>query len=189
MKSWRQEQRQQILAARSALPAEQRQRIQAACLKFVSDYLAQCEPGIIGTYWPIKGELDCRQLADGLLAAGWTLTVPVINKTSKHLQFARWQPETPMQKGTWNIPVPVEPEFLQPERFLVPLVGFDRDNYRLGYGGGYYDRTLAAIDKPVETVGVGMELGRFDTIYPQAHDIAMDFIITEKGVQSALNAG
>lgn len=185
MTSWRQQQREQLLTSREALPGTERAQIQSRCLQFISDYLAQCQPGILGLYWPIKGELDCRQLAQSLIKEGWTLTVPVINKTSKQLEFAHWQPDTPMQAGTWNIPVPVAPRFLEPERFLVPLVGFDEDNYRLGYGGGYYDRKLAAVDKPVETIGVGMELGRFDTIHPQPHDIAMDLIITENGLQSA----
>jgi len=189
MTSWKQKQRQQLLAAREALAVEEREQIQTRCLGYVSDFLEQCEPGIISLYWPIKGELDCRPLAAKLMTAGWTLTVPVINKASKQLEFAHWQPDTPMQTGTWNIPVPVKPVLLQPDRLLVPLVGFDQHNYRLGYGGGYYDRTLAAIKRPVKTVGMGMELGRFDSIAPQPHDIPMDYIITEKGLQPSAGSG
>ena len=87
-----------------------------------------------------------------------------------------------MIKGIWNIPVPLNPEWLKPEQFLIPLVGFDAQRYRLGYGGGYYDRTLASTEKPVKKIGIGFELGRSETIYPHEFDVAMDIIITEQGL-------
>ena len=185
MKTWRQNERQRLLAARAALSAEQHHQIAQACLNYISAYLSECEPGILGMYWPIKKELDCRPLAAALIKSGWVLTVPVINEETRKLEFARWQPDMPMVTGIWNIPVPEEPEWLTPSRFLVPLVGFDKANYRLGYGGGYYDRTLADMAEPVETIGVGMELGRFETIHPQEWDIPMHHIITEAGIQIA----
>lgn len=183
MKLWRQQQRQRLLAEREALSTELREHIQRQCLHYIAAYLGQCEPGILGLYWPIKGELDCRQLAGSLLSAGWVLSVPVINSDTRKLDFARWQPDTPMQSGRWNIPVPVMQDLVKPERFLVPLVGFDAKNFRLGYGGGYYDRTLADSYTTVETIGVGMEMGRFETIYPHEMDIPMNKIITESGMQ------
>lgn len=183
MKSWRQEQRQRLLAARAAMSAKQHEEISRACLAYIADYLSACEPGVLGMYWPIKKELDCRRLAETLLSAGWVLSVPVINDESRMLEFARWQPAMPMTVGTWNIPIPAEPQWVSPARFLVPLVGFDKANYRLGYGGGYYDRTLANIDEDIEIIGVGMEMGRLETIHPHARDIPMHRIITEAGIQ------
>ncbi|MCX4191440.1 5-formyltetrahydrofolate cyclo-ligase [Methylophaga sp. OBS1] len=183
MKTWRQEQRQRLLEERASLTEKAHKQISKSCLAHVAMYLEDCPPDILGIYWPIKGEIDCRVLAEGLLGAGWTLAVPVINNRSRLLDFARWQPDTPMIQGTWNIPVPAQPEWLTPSRFLVPLVGFDKAHYRLGYGGGYYDRTLAERSEPVETIGVGMEMGRLETIHPHALDIPMMRIITETGLQ------
>ncbi len=183
MKTWRQNQRQRLLEDRAALSAEQHQQIAQTCLRHVAAYLSDCQPGVLGIYWPIKGELDCRLLAESLISAGWILSVPVINNETRKLEFARWQPDTAMVSGTWNIPVPARPEWLNPDRFLVPLVGFDKANYRLGYGGGYYDRTLAECEDIIETIGVGMEMGRFETIHPHERDIPMHRIITEAGMQ------
>lgn len=182
MKSWRLCQRRRLLEERMAIPVEQREQIQKRCLGHIADYLSQCEPGIIGLYWPIKGELDCSPLAETLSSAGWILTMPVINDECRKLEFARWQPDTAMMKGTWNIPVPAEPEWLSPRHLLVPLVGFDSANYRLGYGGGYYDRTLADKRDLIEAIGVGMDMGRFESIYPHDLDVPMHRIITETGI-------
>lgn len=183
MKTWRQNQRRRLIEERAALSADDRRQITDYCLAHISDYLSDCKPAVIGLYWPIKGELDCRPLAEPLLKAGWILSLPVINNETGKLDFARWQPATSMTAGIWNIPVPTSPEWLSPTRFLVPLVGFDIANYRLGYGGGYYDRTLADKNDDVETIGVGMEMGRFDSIHPHALDIPMRRIITEAGIQ------
>ena len=84
-----------------------------------------------------------------------------------------------MSRGVWNIPVPGERTLVQPNLLLVPLVGFDAAGYRLGYGGGYYDRTLAAMSPRPLTIGVGFAMGRLNSIYPQPHDIPMDAIVTE----------
>lgn len=185
MKTWRQQQRQRLLEDRAGLSPAERETIQQHCLQNIAAYLAQCEPCTLGLYWPIKGELDCRDLAEDLISNGWELAVPVMNEETRTLSFARWQPGTPMHPGAWNIPIPVDIELLQPVRYLVPLVGFDEANYRLGYGGGYYDRTLANIRTRVETIGVGMEMGRCQTIHPHEHDIPMNVIITEAGVHTA----
>lgn len=85
-----------------------------------------------------------------------------------------------MASGIWNIPMPAEGEWLQPEVLLVPLLGFDGSGYRLGYGGGYYDRTLAAMPAKPLAIGIGFELSRLATIHPQPHDVRMDLIVTER---------
>ena len=91
----------------------------------------------------------------------------------------------PMARGIWNIPIPAERVVVEPTALLVPLVGFDREHYRLGYGGGYYDRTLGAKSPRPYAIGVGYESGRLATIHPQPHDIPMDAIVTEAGVEAA----
>lgn len=183
MQTWRQEQRLRLIAERQSLSEQERSDIQAECLMHLLSHLHAGQPGTLGLYWPIKGELDCRSLAATLIDSDWLLSIPIINPDTQRLDFALWQPDTVMQTGTWNIPIPAEPILVEPERFVVPLVGFDSNNFRLGYGGGYYDRTLAAVSKPVETIGLGLEMGRFESIHPHELDIPMTYIVTEKGIQ------
>lgn len=182
MKQWKQKQRNMLLEQRTAMSAAERSEKQNTILQTISDYLANQPTAVLGIYWPIKGELDCRGLAQALTQKGWQLAVPVINKETKCLDFALWHPDTEMTTGIWNIPIPAQPIWVSPTWFLVPLVGFDREHYRLGYGGGYYDRTFASIDNPVKKVGVGLESGRLETIFPHQFDIPMDMIVTEDGL-------
>ena len=84
-----------------------------------------------------------------------------------------------MERGIWDIPVPARRDVVIPDLMLAPLVGFDRANYRLGYGGGYFDRTLAAMPRRPMVVGIGYDLGAQETIFPQPHDIPMDAVVTE----------
>ena len=183
MRNWRQEQRKRLLRERAEISDKEREAMELAVNATLKRVLDKRAATSLSIYWPIKGELDCRGLADELLRQGWTLSVPVINDKTKCLGFAQWEPAMAMVAGTWNIPVPAWQHWVQPEILIVPLVGFDRKNYRLGYGGGYYDRTLASISGKFETIGVGMELGRLETIEPHEADIPMDIIITETGLQ------
>ena len=86
-----------------------------------------------------------------------------------------------MEPGFWNIPVPVGTPEVTPDIVLAPVVGFDPACFRLGYGGGYFDRTLAALDPHPLAIGVGLAGSRIATIYPQPHDIPMAAIVTEEG--------
>jgi 5,10-methenyltetrahydrofolate synthetase len=85
-----------------------------------------------------------------------------------------------MQSGFWNIPMPKQRDLLAPDVVIAPLVGFDRAGYRLGYGGGYFDRTLAAASPRPFAVGLGYADSALETIYPQTHDIRMNLIVTEE---------
>jgi 5-formyltetrahydrofolate cyclo-ligase len=87
-----------------------------------------------------------------------------------------------MRRGLWNIPVPANRRVVVPSAVLIPLVGYDAAGYRLGYGGGYYDRTLAAAHLNTLKVGVGYDEAELATIYPQAHDVPMDLVVTERRV-------
>jgi 5,10-methenyltetrahydrofolate synthetase len=90
-----------------------------------------------------------------------------------------------MERGLWDIPIPAVRELVQPDALIVPLVGFDSACYRLGYGGGYYDRTLAAAVKRPFCVGLGFNAGALSTIFPQMHDIPLDAIVTDRTVARA----
>ena len=144
------------------------------------EILADLTPGVIGFYWPIKGEFDLRGLVAELIAQGWQAALPVVVKKDSPLIFCHWTPDMKLVPGVWNIPVPQEPVIVTPSVLLVPLVGFDKGNYRLGHGGGYYDRTLAGFNNRPLTIGIGLESCRLDTIYPQWHDIALDRIVTAR---------
>ena len=98
------------------------------------------------------------------------------------LEFWSWHPGMTLARGVWNIPIPVGRNPVQPTVLLVPLVGFDSAGYRLGHGGGYYDRTLATFIAKPFTIGIGYEIGRLETIHPQPHDVPMDAIVTERRV-------
>ena len=98
------------------------------------------------------------------------------------LEYRLWRPGDPLVDGVWGIPIPERRQMVVPQAVLAPLVGFDRRCYRLGYGGGYFDRTLAALQPRPFAIGVGFELSRIETIYPQDFDIPMDLIVTEAGL-------
>jgi len=134
---------------------------------------------VLGFYWPYKGEYDPRPIVRSLHKAGVSLALPVVVGKAQPLIFRPWRPRAPMALGVWNIPYPTEGEPVQPDTLLVPLVGFDGAWYRLGYGGGFYDRTLASMPIRPRTIGIGFTLSRLRTIYPQPHDIPMDQIVTD----------
>lgn len=147
------------------------------------DALKHHQPACVGFYWPLPGEFDARAVIAIWLAGSATRQagLPVIISRGEALQFHAWAPDTPMKIGHHRIPEPTSDQLVIPDLLFVPCVGFDVDGYRLGYGGGYYDRTLAAwpaATKPV-TVGIAYEACRTEALEREAHDIPLDLIITE----------
>ncbi len=180
--AWRRARRAELTARRRALDSDSRAQASAAISTHLAALLAERKAGVLGLYWPIRGEFDPRPLAPGLIASGWRLALPVVAEKRAPLIFRSWTPTSPMERGVWGIPVPKEGAALRPAAVLAPLVGFDAAKYRLGNGGGYFDRTLATLAPKPYAIGVGFELGRLPTIHPRAHDMAMDAIVTEAGV-------
>jgi 5-formyltetrahydrofolate cyclo-ligase len=118
------------------------------------------------------------------------LALPVVETPGTPLAFRRWTPGMGMERGHWGIPVPpATSERLTPEISLAPLVGWDAEGYRLGYGGGYFDRTLAALAPKPFVIGVGLQSARLATIAPQPHDVPLSVIVTEAGVQIERDRG
>ena len=182
---WRKAERQRLLALRTGTaPAERRewgQKIEAALRAALHE-----RPGItLGVYWPFQAEFDPRSLIDWLISTGSAVALPVVVDKKGPLEYRAWRPGEKLVDGVWNIPIPEKRQIVTPQAVLAPLVGFDRDCYRLGYGGGYFDRTLAALAPRPWAIGVGFELSRLETIYPQDFDIPMDLIVTEAGAQYA----
>jgi 5,10-methenyltetrahydrofolate synthetase len=189
---WRTAERARLLAARRA----QGVAAQAAAAAAISGHLegllraqsGASRPGrgpgaAVSGYWPIKGEPDLRPLLAALHGAGVAVALPVVETRAAPLVFRRWWPGMAMVRGHWNIPVPPpEAAAVVPGIVLAPVVGWDGGCWRLGYGGGYFDRTLAALHPRPLAIGIGLASARIDSIRPQPHDIALDLIVTEAGV-------
>jgi 5,10-methenyltetrahydrofolate synthetase len=185
---WRRAERTRLRAERDGLSVAARQEASAALAAHLSAVLRQTFGDLRGRvfsgYWPIKGEPDLRPVLADLHAAGVTVALPVVETKAAPLVFRRWTPELRMVRGDWNIPVPpLEAARVTPQVALAPLVGWTDEGYRLGYGGGYFDRTLAALRPRPFTIGIGLQAARLDTIFPQPHDIPLDMIVTEAGLQ------
>lgn len=185
---WRKAQRSSLLAARAAISSSARAAIATAIAHGLDRLLEELFPDLTGKvisgYWPIKSEPDLRFWLGSLSARGAQAALPVVETIARPLIFRPWHPGAPMIRGHWNILVPESTAEADPDFMLAPLVGWQSEGYRLGYGGGYFDRTLAACRargrKPV-VVGVGLSSAKLATIFPQPHDIALDYIITETG--------
>jgi 5-formyltetrahydrofolate cyclo-ligase len=182
LKAWRRAERERLIALRQALPPAERQRWGARIDAALRGLLAG-RPGILGIYWPFRAEFDPRLLVDWAVADGRTVALPVVVDKKGPLEYRAWRPGETLVDGVWNIPVPEKQEILRPAVVLAPLVGFDDACYRLGYGGGYFDRTLAALSPPPVAIGIGFEVQRLATIYPQSFDVPMDLIVTEAGIR------
>ena len=182
VKLWRRGERERLLALRQALPADQRrgwgERIDAGLRTALADL-----PGVLGVYWPFRAEFDPRPLIDWAVAAGRGVALPVVVDKKGPLEYRAWRPGEPLVDGVWNIPVPERGAVVTPSVVLAPLVGFDRACYRLGYGGGYFDRTLAALVPRPLAIGIGFSLQELETIHPQPFDVPMDLIVTETGTR------
>jgi 5-formyltetrahydrofolate cyclo-ligase len=182
VRDWRKATRTSIVAERRALPRSEKTRRASAVLAALRADAASFAGKRVGFYWPMKGEIDLLPFVRAVLPELSAAALPVIIEKQRPLEFWQWTTRTELcNRGVWNIPYPAERILVEPEVLLVPLVGFDRAGYRLGYGGGYYDRTLAPPEKRPRLIGVGFELGRLPTIHPQPHDIPLDVIITEVG--------
>lgn len=189
---WRQARRRELLRARAALTPEERARKSKqaegrALAAFDDGRLPALAGRVVGGYFPFRGEADVLPLLDEVLRRGGEVALPVVVGQARPLEFRRWRPGDPMNLGVYDIPYPAREDRVEPDLLIVALLGFDAACYRLGYGGGYYDRTLAAVVQRPCTVGIGFELGRLPTIHPQLFDVQLDCIVTEKTVlQQAL---
>ena len=177
--------RQQSIARREALPEAQHQQFTQA----LRDHLRQAFPQLAGMRvafcWPFRCEPDLRPLILHWLEQGETgfmALLPVVTAPATPLAFRSWRPETPLRAGSYGIPFPAEGEFIVPEALLIPVNAFDAAGFRIGYGGGYFDRTLAALPSSTLSIGVGFELSRVETVHPQPHDQRLGAVVTEAGV-------
>ncbi len=182
LKSWRKAQRERLIAERLAIPhvtlESWRERIDG--------YLERSFPGLarcrVALCWPIKNEYDARHLARTLRGLGALTALPVVVAPKAPLAFREWHPGVTLAKGALDIPYPVGSREIVPQAVLLPMNGWDPKGYRLGYGAGFFDRTLAGLATKPVVIGVSYEQARLDTIHPQDWDIPVDYLVTERGV-------
>lgn len=175
--------RREKIAARQALPAAAHRAASMTIRHHLAEFLLARPSGLIAFCLPVRAEVDCRPVIERLLAAGWQAAVPVVRALNAPMEFCAWWPAAPMSVDPYGIPVPASHGCRDPDVILLPLVAFDRSGYRLGYGGGYFDRTLAAMTTRPLTIGVGFDLGAVTDLCPQPHDIPLDVIVTESGIR------
>ena len=191
LKPWRKGERERLVAARLALDAGTLKEFRTV----IDTHLERAFPGLAhGTLafcWPFKNEYDPRFLTHRLRDQGAKTALPVVVAARRPLIFRLWKPGDELARGVYDIPYPANGDAIVPDAALVPMNGFDAGGYRLGYGGGFFDRTLASVraanSKAMVAIGVTYELARMPTIQPQSYDIPMDFVVTERGVYQRID--
>ncbi|MBC7502962.1 MAG: 5-formyltetrahydrofolate cyclo-ligase, partial [Herminiimonas sp.] len=165
-----------LLQTRRAVMPSLRASWDKAISARIGDWCKARPCATLGVYWPIRGEPDLHLLYAELTTAGIALALPVVVGREQPLRFAAWTPGDAMVNDGYGISIPAAQDFsIVPDALLIPCVGFNRARYRLGYGGGFYDRTLAALPRPA-TIGVAYANAEAE-FEGAAHDIALDAIV------------
>ena len=180
--AWRKAARERLIAKRLQLSPSTRREHASAIARHILPLLEPLDGRIVGLYWPIRAEPDLRTLMPAILDAGGRCALPVVVERKAPMVFRLWEPKTKLVPGIWNIPGPSGDSVVLPDVIIAPVVGYDCACYRLGYGGGYFDRTLGGLLPRPFAIGVGYAGAALPTIYPLPHDIPLDAIVTEHGV-------
>ena len=185
--AFRREQRERCRALRRAAGQELRDAVVANVDRVVDALLRERPDVCIAFYWPIQGEIALFPSMQRALDRGATVALPIVVAQDTPLVFREWTLATAMESGMWNIPIPsANSREVDPHALLVPLVGYDDAGYRLGNGGGFYDRTLATRAPRPLAIGVGFTSLRMPTIRPHEHDRPMDFVVTDEPLDESL---
>lgn len=177
---FRRAERSRLIAAR-ALSAEKRERATAALVEGLNRIITLDPDTTVAVYWPIRGEPDLRPWMRKADASGAKVLLPAVIEEHAPLEFRTWSPDSRMIRGFWNILVPADGEARVPDIVIAPLVGVDEELYRLGNGGGYYDRTLVRLEPRPRIIGVGFSKCRLPTIYPMPWDVPMTEVLLSDG--------
>jgi 5,10-methenyltetrahydrofolate synthetase len=180
--TWRKSERQRLIAERTAVGPETIHSWRERMDRFVERAFPGLARMTVGLCWPIKNEYDARHLAKTLRSRGALTALPVVLAPRTPLIFREWHPGIVLAKGPLDIPYPVNSREVTPDAVLLPMNGWDAHGYRLGYGAGFFDRTLASLPKKPIVIGVSYEMARLATIHPQSWDIPVDYLVTERGV-------
>lgn len=173
--------RREMLARREAIPELEHQRLSLAICTHLDRLLPKPKGLTLGFCWPIRKEADPMGAVMSWRAQGGGTVLPVVVDADQALAFRDWNPDTPMETDRYGIPSPATGEWRQPDVLLIPVNAFDPSGFRLGYGGGFFDRTLAQLVPKPLCIGLGFECNRVDSIAPEQHDQPLDWIVTEAG--------
>lgn len=176
--AWRKAERARLLEARREMRSAERRAAGEAIAEALADLLSGERGKIVSLYWPINHEPNLIPLVERLPDIRFAL--PIVVEKGQPLTFSTWRKGEELARGFWDIPIPAGGEAVEPDILVAPVVGHDAACYRLGYGGGFFDRTLAALPGR-QVYGVGYAGARIPTIHPLPHDIPMSAIITEGG--------
>ena len=177
--------RQRLLHERATMSEEERTRRSAALHEKLLAWLAPRAETRLGAYWPIRGEFDPLPAVQQWLAgdARRSAALPASDKATHTMHFLRWQPGCALAVDDYGIPIPADGEEVAPALLLVPCVGFGAGGMRLGYGGGFYDRALAALQPRPFALGLGFSIGFVAVLAALPHDQRMDAILTDEGLR------
>ena len=182
LRAWRRATREALIAARLALPPATLEAYRERIDRHIEARFTDLARGVFAFCWPYRNEYDARFLARRLRLRGAVTALPVVVAPRQPLVFRAWQPGVALARGVLDIPYPAAGPSIDPTTVLVPMNAFDEAGYRLGYGGGFFDRTLAARAERPRVIGVAYGLARVPTVYPQSWDIPMDYVVTEQAV-------
>ena len=180
--AWRKEVRSRLIADRLAMDANDRRQHSVKIALHLSRLIEPLSKRTVSFYWPFRGEPDLRSLMQTVVEGGGRCALPVVVERKAPLVFRLWKPGDRLVPGVWNIPVPADGAEASPDVVIAPVVGFDSACYRLGYGGGFFDRTLASLHHRPLAIGVGYDATSVSTIYPLPHDVPMEAIVTEREI-------
>lgn len=163
--------------------AEAAARVAAKGLEFTGT-----DAGVVAGYYPLRGEFDCLPLLTQLAVRGWRIALPAVPAEDGPLEFRVWTPGAPLIPGKFRIPEPAaDAAIVQPAVILVPLLAFDAVGHRLGYGRGYYDRTIAALRRNgiVTAIGLAFDEQEVPQVPADGHDERLDWILSPSGSRPA----
>jgi len=182
MRTWRKFERNRLIGERLKLDISQREAMDARIAAGVEAHVGDVEGMVVSAYWPFRNEPNLKPLLKRLSSKGARTALPVVVAKHQPLVFREWTSGDKLARGVWNIPYPQEGEEVVPDIVIAPVVGFDWQCFRLGYGGGFFDRTLAALSAMPLRIGVGYAFQLLPAFHRHQHDIPMDMIVTQDAI-------
>lgn len=176
--------RKQAHALRAALAPDLRADAARAIAGHFFDHIDFAPEDVVAGYWSIRDELDCQPILIRLMDMGQSVVLPVVTGADAPLDLRLWRADAPLYEAGFGTLAPSDlAPRAAPDLVLVPLLGFDASGTRLGYGGGYYDRTIAALARKPFLVGLAFAAQELPAIPRETHDVPLDAVVTEEGVR------
>ena len=176
--------RQRAREQRARIPADVHAEAAKSVAKHFFDAITLLPGAVVAAYWPIRDELDCRAVLTRLVDSGQPVCLPVVRGNEEPLELRLWEEGAALYPSGFGTLAPAETAPLaEPDVILVPLLAFDKLGTRLGYGGGYYDRTLAVLGHRPKLIGFAFSAQELDHIPRLAHDVPLHAVITEQGAR------